>query len=348
MKSYCGSAPGKVLLWGEYGVLKGAPALVMAINRRVQVSLSPAQGFALTAIPAGNYEAAVRHQLATLLDQHRIDPQQLEQLALTIDSSALFQSNAASPRKLGLGSSAAVLAALDAAVGALRGNNVNAAVRGDSDGVQAPAARLAALQALHQSGQGSGVDLAAAMYGGVLSYQRVVDGKIKCQPMTWPNGLHWAVLWSGQPSSSADHVTRFLHWCDADPNLAEAWIGRCAQSSQDALTALAAGDLQAVLEAFDEAAELMGTIGDRLGAALLTPVDIKCRKIAQRFDLIYKPSGAGGGDIGLLLGQEAEAVAAAVKAMQELGLQRLDLAIEHKGATGRTHADLSEVGEQGR
>lgn len=330
---YQGSAPGKVLLWGEYGVLKGAPALVMAINRRVEVTLSPAHHFSLISRPAGDYEAGVRRQLAALLDDYHLAAQHLDQLAVTIDSSALYQSSAAVGLKLGLGSSAAVLAALDAAVAAMR----------DDGGVTDPAARLAALQALHQSGQGSGVDLAAAMLGGVLSYQRDADGHIECQPVTWPSALHWAVLWSGQPSSSQDHVARFLHWCEASPALAEAWIQRSAQCSEAGLAALAEADIEGVLSAFDEAAELMGTIGDRLGSALLTPADIECRKIAQQHDLVYKPSGAGGGDIAVLLGQDAEAMAAAVQAMQALGQVSLDLKLEHKGAMAHTDADLDQA-----
>ena len=335
MRPCQGSAPGKVLLWGEYGVLKGAPALVMAINRRVEVTLNPSQRFSLLSAPPGDFEASVRTQLATLLDEHHIDPRRLDQLAVTIDSSALYQSSETANRKLGLGSSAAVLAALDAAVSAMR----------EGERVCDPVARLAALQTLHQSGQGSGVDLAAAMLGGVLNYQREADGQIHCQPVSWPGALHWAVLWSGQPSSSADHVARFLRWCEAAPALAEGWIQRSAQCSQAGLAALIGADIEGVLAAFDEAAELMGTIGSSLGSALLTPIDIESRKIAQSFDLVYKPSGAGGGDIAVLLGQDAEAMTAAVQAMQALGLISLNLEIEHNGARARAHADLDQTGK---
>ena len=38
------SAPGKLVLIGEYGVLFGAPAVVMAVNRRARVELTPAEG----------------------------------------------------------------------------------------------------------------------------------------------------------------------------------------------------------------------------------------------------------------------------------------------------------------
>ena len=37
------SAPGKLILTGEYAVLDGAPGLAMAINRRARVRLEPSQ-----------------------------------------------------------------------------------------------------------------------------------------------------------------------------------------------------------------------------------------------------------------------------------------------------------------
>ena len=37
------SAPGKLILIGEYAVLFGAPAAVMAVNRRASVRIEPSQ-----------------------------------------------------------------------------------------------------------------------------------------------------------------------------------------------------------------------------------------------------------------------------------------------------------------
>ena len=38
------SAPGKVVLWGEYAVLTGAPGLVLAVDRRAGCTLTPGGG----------------------------------------------------------------------------------------------------------------------------------------------------------------------------------------------------------------------------------------------------------------------------------------------------------------
>ncbi len=41
--SYKTSAPGSVMLLGEYAVLFGKPALVCALNKRIHVTLTPRQ-----------------------------------------------------------------------------------------------------------------------------------------------------------------------------------------------------------------------------------------------------------------------------------------------------------------
>jgi len=38
------SAPGKIVLSGEYAVLDGAPAIVMAVNRRARAALADVDG----------------------------------------------------------------------------------------------------------------------------------------------------------------------------------------------------------------------------------------------------------------------------------------------------------------
>ena len=44
MTALIASAPGKVVLCGEYAVLDGAPAISMAVNRRALVTLIPVSG----------------------------------------------------------------------------------------------------------------------------------------------------------------------------------------------------------------------------------------------------------------------------------------------------------------
>ena len=99
----CASAPGKLLIAGEYAVLEGAPALVAAINRRARAEMR-ASGEARTE-PVSPLHLAIGGTLGS-------DTSELERLHL--DTRALFLGQ----RKLGLGSSAAACVAGIAALSA--------------------------------------------------------------------------------------------------------------------------------------------------------------------------------------------------------------------------------------
>src|SRR3954465_8219320 len=96
------SAPGKLILTGEYAVLDGAPALVIAVNRRVLAARRRA--------PRGSspFLVAVADEIAR---RHGADhPATRAAMEITVDSSAFYLGD----QKLGLGSSAAVTVAATA------------------------------------------------------------------------------------------------------------------------------------------------------------------------------------------------------------------------------------------
>lgn len=104
------TAPGKLILTGEYAVLDGAPALVVAVNRRVVARRRSG--------PTGSspFLIAVADEIARVYGADH--PATQAAMDIVCDSSAFFLGNT----KLGLGSSAAVTVAATAlAIGAASG-----------------------------------------------------------------------------------------------------------------------------------------------------------------------------------------------------------------------------------
>ena len=187
------SAPGKLVLLGEYAVLFGHPAVVAAVDRRARVVLETADGdtCAVTAPgisdrPTGfdwdrgigfrwsdpHDEAAARlvlveRLLGALVDAGLADPDGLPAVAMTLDTREFFAEGSGRQGKLGLGSSAALTVAITEAFRLWGG--------GARDEGQADLATLLELHRDFQGGRGSGVDLAASTTGGVLEY-RLADG----------------------------------------------------------------------------------------------------------------------------------------------------------------------------
>ena len=142
------TAPGKLVLMGEYAVLDGAPALVLAVHRGVGCRVKPG-GRSLRLTTPGDdlfVRAALTAVNAPGGQYHFYD---LEPLDL--------------PGKPGFGGSAAA--------------TVAAVLAGGGRGPEA--------FAVHREvqGGGSGVDVAASLHGGLIRYQ---DGRAQHQPVVQP------------------------------------------------------------------------------------------------------------------------------------------------------------------
>lgn len=325
------TAPGKLVVSGEYAVLAGAPALVLAVNRRarctVTVADSPGWRFLSTGFdgtaehsldalvsgdelsprdPARIGQAALRALLDHGIDVHRL-PAGLE---IALDSSAFFQDG----HKLGLGSSAAVTLTLSHAL---------------ADLAEAGGDRLNLALAAHRSlqGGGSGLDVAAAYHGGLIAFRRdPVTGATASEPCALARGLHLGFFWTGSSASTADHLVRFERWRAAGHPAALENLVQAAVEVIDALPT-AHGFVRQLrafasrLRALDEAAAI-GIYGG-LHHALAEAAVIR--------DAVYKPSGAGGGDLGLAVADSARALEAFTREAAALGATRLELSMERDG-----------------
>ena len=169
------SAPGKLVLSGDFAVLRNAPAVVVAVDRRAEVAIEPAPGsdygFFAPGLVDRRRPFSIENDKVRRADDDVGDPRRLveavvEQFAgsmpppcnIEIDTRRFFDD--ASAEKLGLGASAAAVVAL---VRALQppGTSVEDTCR---------IARNA--HSALQNGLGSGLDIAASCYGGVLEFRR--------------------------------------------------------------------------------------------------------------------------------------------------------------------------------
>lgn len=154
------SAPGSLMLLGEHAVLHGHRALVCAINRRITVHLFPLEEDAVRiASGPGSYESP----LNDLMDHPalRFVIQAIRQHADQLPSGFELKIDSEFSADIGFGSSAAVTVAVHAAILSwLLG--------------EPPANELlfdAALRTVHAvQGRGSGADLAASVFGGIVDY----------------------------------------------------------------------------------------------------------------------------------------------------------------------------------
>lgn len=313
--TFVASAPGKLVVLGEYVVLEGAPALVAAVDRRAEVRcVKRVAGVWRLSAPALNlYHVPLQVADHGTLTWPEGMPQGLDRAAavitlahgtarrlgltlpvceLELDTSAFFKGT----DKLGLGSSAAMSVAL---YGAL----LAAADAGTPDtwnGTQ----RLAAIATVHaahqesQGGRGSGADVAAALTGGVLRFQNDQHG-LRVAPLPRHRDVVIVPVWSGRPASTGSALTSFAAFKERDPSAYWAACERLAILTNAGNEFWALGNTEALLTVVDEYGAALEVLGTQCVMDIVTPEHRAIGNQVRRCGAAYKPSGAGGGDLGV-------------------------------------------------
>ncbi|MXY54435.1 MAG: hypothetical protein F4Y86_18155 [Gammaproteobacteria bacterium] len=310
------SAPAKVVLSGEYAVLIGAPALVAALDRRVRCRLTVRQqgGWDFRGTGHEMHQRMLRDEvlaspadtLAGIVPQVLRPTETPPHVAVEIDSTACYQGGV----KLGIGSSAAVVASFATALSALAGRRC----------------RLAELLALHQrlQGGGSGLDVAAAATGGVIRFETG-----KAVPVTLPRGLHLRFVFAGHGTATAPMLARFHAWRSGEmPAALRALKHAAGQVAAEASVGVAAAHF---LESLALNAEALMHMDDAAGIGIFGPAHRTAARLAAKSGVVYKPCGAGGGDIGVAASDSVERLGAFLADTAEAGLTPIAASIDPDG-----------------
>lgn len=348
------SAPGKLVLLGEYAVLFGAPAVVAAIDRRAVVTLAPAPGAlwqveapGLAPAPASfelGMEGAVQwidrelgsasfslveSLLRELAAAGAVDVGASPPLALTLDTNAFFETVAGARAKLGFGSSAALTVALASALAtAASGGELPAA---DASWLQT----LVTLHRQVQGGLGSGVDVAASLLGGAIRFRLDDDRSVaEAAPVTVPDDLRMIFLWTGRAASTGDFLAQLATSRQQQPGEVDNALDELGDAAADGVAAFEAGRTAVFCEAVDRFWTGLERLGEAIAMPILSDEHRRLRRLAVDCGVHYKPSGAGGGDIGVGFASAAEPMEELARRAAADGFPALGLAVDPGGLSG--------------
>ncbi len=281
----CATAPGKIMLAGEYAVLEGGPAVLVALDRRVRATAGVA------AAPSGDYLTAVAAEIAADRGDH--SPSARAARSIAVDSTALC---AVDGGKLGLGSSAAVTVAAVAA--SLAAESPTAPL--DPAEVHLLAHRAHARAQRARGGRGSGADVAVCVHGGAVVVAAPggdPDRPLTVTPTALPADLHLVLAWTGASADTAALLDRAGRFRDRHP---DAWRRACdpvADAAAALARALQSGHGAAALTALADAGRAIAAFGNEVGIPIAGPVHRRLREIAEARGGTAKPTGAGVGDV---------------------------------------------------
>jgi phosphomevalonate kinase len=263
-------APGKVVISGAYAVLAGAPAIASAVSRYVTADASR---------PATFITDEVQAALAP------------DEQAPWFDASELREDD----RKLGLGSSAAILVA---SLFALELARAPAAASGQ---LLARVNERAVRAHRQAQGGGSGIDVAASMFGGTFSYRLEPLGAT-IRPVALPAPIT-VELWTC-PTSAATRelLAAVAQLAQRSPAQYARWMGSQILAAHDATRAALRQDARAFIAALRAQSRALSGLGDAARVPIVTPALAALAPRAEAEGGVLLPAGAGGGDIALFVG----------------------------------------------
>ncbi len=321
---FAARAPGKLVALGEYAVLDGAPAVVLALDRYAEARIVPSRdGRCRLSLHA---ERLVELQFApgeasgaALVDLVTAAAPQLA-FEATLDSQPFYAGGA----KLGLGSSAAVLCAFAGAFAAFA----------DSQGSTVPPPNVGQLIDMHrrfQGGKGSGLDVAASYTGGAITFSVAGSSVPQIGSVRLPNSVGFAGIFAGRSASTPELVAHYGAWRTRRPQEAAALVRRLTALAEAGCEALRQGDAAAWLEAFAAYGRGLRQLGDEIGAEIVTAEHREIGAEAKRYGVAYKVSGAGGGDLGLACGADLGQLEAFRKSVRDRGFRVINVSLAEHG-----------------
>jgi len=270
------------MLLGEHAVLHGKWALVCAIDRRITIRLFPAlDGLVEIVSDLGEYQSP----LTDLADDpsFRFVLQAIGQHRDRIPSGFRLEIDSEFSADIGFGSSAAVTVA------------THAALMKWIDGVEPAREALfaQALETVHAvQGRGSGADLAASIFGGVVGYG--TDPEFRPMEVTLP----LTAVYCGYKTPTAEAIQKVEDLRKADPSKFERIYSEIDISVREALVALEEDDRTLLGLVLDRNQQLMDEMGvntpelEEIVTALQADPEIAGAKI----------SGSGLGDCAVGIG----------------------------------------------
>jgi phosphomevalonate kinase len=319
------TAHGKAFVAGEYAVLDGRPALVLALDRGLHAELRMLSGRDVELLhrPSG---AALQGELREGIAWAGGVPGELRFAAraaqLTARLCALegreprgfalaFEDElSASGRKLGLGGSAASCVLAVRACAAAYGRELE------------PREEIALAAAAHraeQGGIGSGADVAASALGGLVEVRAsptwpddpvalVHHPPIVAAAVAVPPDARFLLAFTGTSAATAPLVSEVLAFARARParwrSLADAIAAQetaLRSALENAAQDGSAAQREAALDAVRRGAAAMAALGAEANVRIVTPELEQACALASSSGAAAKPSGAGGGDCAIVL-----------------------------------------------
>ena len=318
--------PGKLMVAGEYAVLEPNQQLVvMAIDKFVYATVKRQKegklhlvDFSLENIDWKYNDGEIfvnskDSRLTYVKNALKVTLQYLEEKGIDFSEFSLkihSELDDASGLKYGLGSSAAVVTSVVSAV-------LETFKHSPSKDV---VFKLAAIAHIQTQGNGSGADIAASTYGGMVKFTsfqaewlleilqkekrlaKVVSQKwtyLTIKAIELPSQINVFVGWTGKPASTVDLVNKVRQLKTDKPKLYSDFLSQSKRAVDMIIKGMQTNKSEIFYDGIRENRLALATLGQAADVPIETEKLFLLSQEAEHFGGAGKLSGAGGGDCGL-------------------------------------------------
>ncbi|MCP4633689.1 MAG: hypothetical protein GY855_12240 [candidate division Zixibacteria bacterium] len=285
------SIPGKVMLSGEYAVLYGAPSVLIPVPRHITISQSEDSR-------KNTYSPVITEALKINIPELQRLEENNELKQIEIDREEFFNMDADGKLvKLGLGLSAAE------AVGVVSLRFKRCGLDWSDTGNHALQYALEA-HTKAQGGRGSGADVAVCFYQRPIIFIKLkynvaveVIGKEQIK-----KNIPLTLVWTGLPANTRKYVDKFNHWISSNVE-AENLLNRLIEISGEISGKWFSESQNGLYDYLDQYDTIICDCMNSAGIDYKIPVHHEIENWAKSNGGRAKPTGAGGGDMILLIGE---------------------------------------------
>ena len=323
------SAPGKIFLSGEYLALEGSLSTLLATKQRAKIiieqskcstnvlySLPLDKSFAFDVNDSFDIEWLDEHPMEMgLFIEKAIILMQIKPVMtkFTIDTTDFYSQR----RKIGIGSSSAISAALIKAINKYFHIEQTNEMIIDS---------ALSLHHTKQNSLGSGLDvIASSLDSGLIECDIKKAKQKKWTNLLWPSDLLIMGVITNEQSDTKKMIERYLRGHINNKEFFLALKTDADRILKKLSLSWKSKDSESILALMKQYNVLMQQLDEKYQLGLYTKEHQTLANLTSESGLLYKPSGAGGGDLGLILTNNEMRLKQIVAKLKDNNFQTLDL-----------------------
>ena len=299
------TAPGKVFLSGEYLALEGGSAIILSTKQRSRVSIEdhkkPYNLFYSSALDQ-YFEFSVNDHFE--VDWVENDPQSFglfislaicelkikpSKALISIDTNEFYSSG----KKIGLGSSASIAAAIINVLDEYFNLQLS-----ESEKIQ----KAVNIHALSQDNFGSGLDvITSCADSGVVECNLKMANEHKWRSLKWPSDLYIKGVITSDQSSTKMMIEKYNRGKDSNQIFFNKLYSEINHLLNQISTAWDTQNSATIIELMQTYNTFINQLNEKFNLGIFTDEHKRLIELARSADIFYKPSGAGGGDLGLVI-----------------------------------------------